>query len=171
MFFHFIKTINLISGLFLILLTARLAAYYSRFQLCLHFDIVLSFLDSVWYSFGLLSCLKYLSFQNVILVLGSYYIFRQTQKQFLLQLVGVFRGGSRAAATSNMEYFVIKALHLGCCSSPRSASGFYWKTLENMVINWVMVMSLIPFWCHLRKKTRTFFSKSSGARQLWVSSK
>ena len=107
MFFHFIKTINLISGLFLILLTARLAAYYSRFQLCLHFDIVLSFLDSIWYSFGSLSCLKYLSFQTVILVLGSYYIFRQTQKQFLLQLVGVFRGGSRAAATSNMERFVI----------------------------------------------------------------
>ena len=44
----------------------------------------------------------------------------------------IFRGGSRAAATSKMERFVIivnglansyhKALHLGCCSSPRSAS-------------------------------------------------
>ena len=38
-----------------------------------------------------------------------------------------FKGGSRAAATSKMERFVIivnyyhKALHLGCCSSPRSA--------------------------------------------------
>ena len=40
------------------------------------------------------------------------------------------RGGSRAAATSKMDRFVIiatnfyyhKALHLGCCSSPRSAS-------------------------------------------------
>ena len=38
------------------------------------------------------------------------------------------RGGSRTAATSKMERFVIivnyyhKALHLGCCSSPRSAS-------------------------------------------------
>ena len=40
------------------------------------------------------------------------------------------RGGSRTAATSKMERFMImeavnyyhKALHLGCCSSPRSAS-------------------------------------------------
>ena len=36
------------------------------------------------------------------------------------------RGGSRAAATSKMGRFVIswkrKALHLGCCSSPRAAS-------------------------------------------------
>ena len=44
------------------------------------------------------------------------------------------RGGSRAAATSKMECFVIivkrlpavnyyyKVLHLGCCSSPRSTS-------------------------------------------------
>ena len=38
------------------------------------------------------------------------------------------RGGSRAAATSKVECFVInyyhKALHLGCCSSPRSASDY-----------------------------------------------
>ena len=35
------------------------------------------------------------------------------------------RSGSRTAATSKMEYFVNyyhKALHLGCCSSPRSLS-------------------------------------------------
>ena len=35
------------------------------------------------------------------------------------------RGGSRAAARSKMERFLIivkKVLHLGCCSSPRSAS-------------------------------------------------
>ena len=39
----------------------------------------------------------------------------------------VVRGGSRAAATSKMKRSVIiangLALHLGCCSSPRSASG------------------------------------------------
>ena len=44
----------------------------------------------------------------------------------------VIRGGSRTAATPKMERFVTivngfqdydKALHLGCCSSPRSASG------------------------------------------------
>ena len=31
------------------------------------------------------------------------------------------RGGSRTAALSNIERFVIKALHLGCCNSPKSA--------------------------------------------------
>ena len=53
------------------------------------------------------------------------------QKVLLFPIV---RGGSRAAATSKMERFVIiangfqpltiyhKVLHLGCCSSPRSAS-------------------------------------------------
>ena len=41
----------------------------------------------------------------------------------------VTRGGSRTAATSKMELFVIivnyyhRVLHLGCCSSPRSVSG------------------------------------------------
>ena len=40
----------------------------------------------------------------------------------------IIRGGSRTAATSKIERFVIivncyyKALHLGCCSNPRSAS-------------------------------------------------
>ena len=47
--------------------------------------------------------------------------------RFSLSLIP--RGGSRAAAISKMECFVIivnnyyhKALHLGCCSSPRCAS-------------------------------------------------
>ena len=54
------------------------------------------------------------------------------------------RGGSRTAAISKMERFVIivngfqlpavnyyhKALHLGCCSSPRSASS-YCSTVES----------------------------------------
>ena len=51
------------------------------------------------------------------------------------QTFTVIRGGSRTAATSKMERFVNnsyrvpavnyyhKALHLGCCNSPRSASG------------------------------------------------
>ena len=45
--------------------------------------------------------------------------------------VYIIKGGSRAAATSKMEPFVIivnyyhKALHLGCCSSPRSVSDNY----------------------------------------------
>ena len=40
----------------------------------------------------------------------------------------ILRGGSRAAATSKMEHFVIavnyyhKALHLRCCSSPSTNS-------------------------------------------------
>ena len=49
------------------------------------------------------------------------------------------RSGSRAAATSKMELFVTtvhyyhKVLHLGCCSSPRSASGY--KFLKDMGMN------------------------------------
>ena len=52
-----------------------------------------------------------------------------------LKVKMLLMGGSRAAATSKMEGFVIivngalcdnsryhKAFHLGCCSSPRSAS-------------------------------------------------
>ena len=31
--------------------------------------------------------------------------------------------GSRTAGKSKVELFVIIELHLGCCSSPRSASG------------------------------------------------
>ena len=47
------------------------------------------------------------------------------------------RGGSRTAVTSNIERFVIivnyyhKALHLGCCSSPRSASNFKYLAVLN----------------------------------------
>ena len=46
-------------------------------------------------------------------------------------ILEIIRGGFRTAATSKMERFIIivqavnyylKALHLGCCSSPRSAS-------------------------------------------------
>ena len=48
---------------------------------------------------------------------------------FLCGLYKQITSGSRNAATSKMECFVIivngayyKALHLGCCSGPRSAS-------------------------------------------------
>ena len=48
----------------------------------------------------------------------------------ILGTIPKIRGGSRTAATSKMERFDYfstvnyyrKALHLGCCSSPRSAS-------------------------------------------------
>ena len=44
-------------------------------------------------------------------------------------LAQVFKGGSRTAAISKMAHFVIIVngwkLHLGCCSSPRSASGCF----------------------------------------------
>ena len=54
----------------------------------------------------------------------------------LSNLESVSRGGSRAVETSKMECFVEavnyynKALHLGCCSSPRSASGQYCSILN-----------------------------------------
>ena len=60
--------------------------------------------------------------------------FRQISRQNMIWFLSNTRGGSRAAATSKMERFVIivngwkhyhKALHLGCCSSPRSASEYY----------------------------------------------
>ena len=52
------------------------------------------------------------------------------------------RGGSRAAAASKMDHFVIivkassvnyyhKALYLGCCSSPRSDSGVEMMLTKN----------------------------------------
>ena len=59
-------------------------------------------------------------------------IYHKSQEKFLkgIHQEGwswcVIRGRSRAATTSKMERFVTnhyhKALHLGCCSSPRSAS-------------------------------------------------
>ena len=55
----------------------------------------------------------------------------------LSKYVNISRGGSRAAATSKMERFMIivngyfhKALHLECCSSPRSDSDFGVKTFS-----------------------------------------
>ena len=45
-------------------------------------------------------------------------------------IIAYFRGGSKTAATSKMERFLIivnyyhKALHLGYCSRPRSVSAF-----------------------------------------------
>ena len=54
------------------------------------------------------------------------------------------RGRSRTAATSKMECFMIivngleavsyyhKALHLGCCSSPRSASEYYNVAIQHL---------------------------------------
>ena len=49
------------------------------------------------------------------------------------------RGGSRAAATSKMECFLIIVNGfqrlLGCCSSPRSTSENYLKLLNIFVVN------------------------------------
>ena len=56
----------------------------------------------------------------------------------------LFRDRSRAVATSKMRRFVIivngfhKALHLGCCSSPRSA--FVLVFQEWLVIRWQFIV-------------------------------
>ena len=50
---------------------------------------------------------------------------------FINNLINLFRGGSRAAATSKMELFVII---VNGCSSPRSASAF--------VIGWSLTGSI-----------------------------
>ena len=57
-----------------------------------------------------------------------------------MRLTMMYRGGSRTAATSKMEHFVIivnyyhKVLHLGCCSSPRSASDVNLSTNSSITI-------------------------------------
>ena len=66
-------------------------------------------------------------FTNKILDIPHSFLFRMS---FFLALNQIYhRGRSRTAATSKMEHFAIivngyyhKALHLGCCSSPRSTS-------------------------------------------------
>ena len=56
------------------------------------------------------------------------------------------RGGSRAVATSKMERFLVivngsavnyyhKAFHLGCCNSPRSASGHFMNEIHSVDAN------------------------------------
>ena len=63
-------------------------------------------------------------------------IWKSSSKLFVVKSIVTqlkfIRGGSRTAATSKMEPFVTpvnvnyyhKALHLGCCSSPRSPSAY-----------------------------------------------
>ena len=62
----------------------------------------------------------------------------------------LFRDGSRAAATSKMERFVIivnvwkhyhKSLYLGCCSSPRSAKSYY---LQKEYQKHLFLLSQVP---------------------------
>ena len=49
-----------------------------------------------------------------------------------------YRGESRTAATSKMERFIkhSKALHLGCCSSPRSASNLMKILYINVILKY-----------------------------------
>ena len=72
----------------------------------------------------------------------------------VLQICQIYpkpRGGSRTAVTSKMELFVIilnyyhKVLHLGCCSSPRSASEAYQATTEER-IEIISTTKSILFW-------------------------
>ena len=74
--------------------------------------------------------------ENLIFCAAKVSRFTLTHWALLSWYMYKIRGGSRAAATSKMECFVIivndwkleavnyyrKELHLGCCSSPRSAS-------------------------------------------------
>ena len=49
--------------------------------------------------------------------------------------------------------------------------GVFIEKLENMAMNWVMIISLMPSWCYMRIRARTSFSKRPGAIQLCGSSK
>ena len=65
---------------------------------------------------------------NVLIALAKALKKKAVEESALQQSYIQYRGESRAAATSKMGRFGIivngfhKALHLGCCSSPRSAS-------------------------------------------------
>ena len=66
------------------------------------------------------------TFSTMQFKLKEYKLFRHDHNRSQI----IFRGGCRTAETPKMELFVItvngfkvnKALHLGCCSSPTSAS-------------------------------------------------
>ena len=74
-----------------------------------------------------------------------------------------FRSGSRAAATSKMECFVIivnyyhKALHLGCCSSPRSASEIYNRYGKLWIMSQIIQILILWFeWLSYNQRRYTF---------------
>ena len=61
------------------------------------------------------------------------------------------RGGSRTAATYIMERLAVnyyrKALHLGCCSSPRSASDDHVKNCKVGYLQYIIfIMAIYPFY-------------------------
>ena len=72
-------------------------------------------------------------YQLKIYLTVPWHCYKQKSEVLIFQNVSRTRGGSRTAATYKMERFVIiaaavnyyhKALHLGCCSSPRPASDY-----------------------------------------------
>ena len=88
----------------------------------------------------------------------------------LVEFLTVFRGGSRTAPTSKMERlsavnYYLKALHLGCCSSPRSASGvlrwqIFWGSTkichdDLTVCRFILYVNCITMWLFYRRKKAT----------------
>ena len=94
------------------------------------------------------------------------------------------RGGSRTAATFKMELFVIivngltvnyyhKVLHLGCCSSPRSASSEciqinVWMNLNEVIVN--IPNSFIKHMKHFIKVNHLVYM-GSRSKFCWLSPK
>ena len=77
-------------------------------------------------------------YQLKIYLTVPWHCYKQKSEVLIFQNVSRTRGGSRTATTYKMERFVIiaaavnyyhKALHLGCCSSPRPASDYRKYTL------------------------------------------
>ena len=96
--------------------------------------LVFTFLQHIFPAFDLYSLHlpSFKAFKSFLALPFSIQCVRIISWMVLFPLNAVIRGGSRFAAPSKMECFVIKhkALHLGCCSSPRSVSG-YWFFFKN----------------------------------------
>ena len=95
------------------------------------------------------------------------------------------RGGSRTAATSKMECFVItvnyyhKVLHLGCCSSPRSDSEHDWNVpnvLSKCTTFWLFVFYFLYFlrlfqrrnWDSIKDLRLRFLEKKITVISFWL---
>ena len=72
----------------------------------------------------------------------------------------VWIGGSRAAATTKMERHYHKALHLGCCSGPGSASGYGTVHLyERKIWNYQNANFDLRFLIKSREQLNSFLGK------------
>ena len=73
----------------------------------------------------------------VTLLLSVFHFFRGSCL-LSYETMFILRGGSRAVARLEAVNCYNKALHLGCCSSPRSASGTNFRIAEHFNLDYVI---------------------------------